>query len=121
MRPAAEPFLVDDNRHAQVIDLIGVGLWIAGQEPADKGAEVFVELALCLRSDRIKDDRRFARPRDAGKDSYLLFGNFERDIFEVVFARIFYLDIFLHTIILHVFSGGRQCVLYSGGILQGCN
>ena len=87
MRSAAEPLLVDDHRHREVFDRVGVGLRVFGQEVADEQREVLVELALGLRRQRVEHDRRFPRARYAGEDRELALGNLERDVFEVVFAR----------------------------------
>src|SRR5579864_1685211 len=87
MRSATEPLLVDDDRHREVFNRVGVGLRVLRQEVADEQREVFVELALRFRRERVEHDRRFPRARYAGEDRELALGNLERDVFEVVFAR----------------------------------
>ena len=95
MGSAAEPFLVHDDRHAQVLDGIGVRLGVARQEGADEHAEVLVHLALRFGGDGIEDDGRFAGTGDAGEDSDLAFGDAQRDVLQVVLAGAADLDIFL--------------------------
>jgi hypothetical protein len=60
VRPAAEALLVDDDGHAQVLDGIGIGLWVAWQEAADEHRKVLEQLPLRLAGDGVVHDRRLA-------------------------------------------------------------
>jgi hypothetical protein len=73
MRAAAEPLLVDDDRHVEIFDRVGVRLRILGEEVADEQAEVFVELPLRLCRNRVVHNRRFPRARHAREDRELPF------------------------------------------------
>ena len=83
MGPAAEPLLVHYDRHARVLNGIGVRLGVARQEGSDEHAEILVHLTLRLGRDGVEDDRRFA----AGEDRDLAFGDAQRDVLEIILAR----------------------------------
>ena len=96
---AAEPFLVHDHRHAQVLDGVGLRRRIPRQEAADEQAEVLVELPLCFRRDGIEHDGRFSGARDAGEDRDLPLGDAKGDVLEVVLARAADVDEFVHKVV----------------------
>ena len=60
MRSTAQALLVHDNRHAQVLDGVGFGLGVAGQEVLHERAEGFIELASSFSGDGVEDNRRLA-------------------------------------------------------------
>ena len=95
VRTAAEPLLVHDDRHAQVLDGVRIGLGIARQEVADEQAEVLVQQSLGFGGDGVEYDGRFAGAGYAGKDRDLAFGDAQRNILQVVLARAANLDVFL--------------------------
>ena len=95
MGATAQPFLIHHHRHAQIFNRIGIGLGEAGQEIAHEHAEVFVQQPLRLSGNRIKNNRRFPRTGDAGKDRDFAFGDAQRDILQIIFARTTDFDIFL--------------------------
>src|SRR5436190_22863010 len=88
-------FLVDDNRHTQVFDGVGVWLSIPWQEVAHERAKGFVQLAARFGGNRIKDDGRFPRAGHTGKDSDFALRNAQRYILQVVFTGAANLDVFL--------------------------
>src|SRR5215208_3248958 len=88
-------FLVDDNRHAQVFDGVGIWLGVAWQEVAHKGAEGLVELAPRFRRHSVKHDGGFPRAGHTSKDSDFALRNAQRYILQVVFTGAAYLDVFL--------------------------
>jgi hypothetical protein len=99
VRAAAEPLLVHDHRHAQVLDGVGLRRRVPRQEAADEQAEVLVELPLRFRGDRVEHDGRFSGARDACEDRDLPLGDANRDVLQVVLARAADVDEFVHTVV----------------------
>src|SRR5688572_33353256 len=96
VRTAAESLLVDDHRHAEVLDGVRFGLGVAREERANKEAEVLVKLALRLRRDRVEHDRRLSGARHAGEDRDHPFGDPQGYVLEVVLAGPADLDVLGH-------------------------
>ena len=86
-RIAAEALLVDDDGRRDVGKGIGVGLAVMGHELLNESGIGFVDQPLGFSSDGAKNQRGFARARNAGKDCDLAFGDIDGDVFEIVFAR----------------------------------
>ena len=101
MGAAAQPLLIHDDGHAQVLDGVRIGLGIARQEVADEQAEVFVQLSLRFGGDGVEHDGRFARTGYARKDRDLAFGNAQRDVLQIVLACAANLDVFLIMVLLY--------------------
>src|SRR5262245_43107109 len=95
MGSAAEMFLVDDYRHAQVFDGVGVWLGVAWQEVTDERAEGFVQLAARFGGNGIENDGRFTRPGHTGEDSDFALRNAQRYVLQVIFTGAANLDVFL--------------------------
>ncbi len=75
MWPTTQALLIDDNRHAEVLDGVGFGLGVARQEVLDEGAERFIELASGFSGDGVEDDGGFAGTGDACEDGDLVLGD----------------------------------------------
>ena len=97
VRAAPQALLVDDDRHAQVLDRVRFRRRVARQEVADEQAEVLVQLPLRFGGDRIEDDRRLARTGHAGEDRDLPLGNPQRHVLQVVLACAADLDELVHA------------------------
>src|SRR5262245_42515490 len=109
-------FLVDDYRHAQVFDGVGVWLSVAWQEVTDERAEGFVQLAARFGGNGIENDGRFTRPGHTGKDSDLALRNAQRDVLQVVFTGAANLDVFLgHEVSSGCFSVATDAVTVRRG------
>ncbi|MCY1461267.1 hypothetical protein D9M71_789060 [compost metagenome] len=87
MGTAAQPLLIHDNGHAQVLDRVRFRLRNARQEIAHEHAEVLVQQSRGFRGDRIEDDRRLAGSGYPGEDRDLLLGNAQGYVLEIVFPR----------------------------------
>src|SRR6266700_1554772 len=95
MRSTAQALLVHDNRHAQVLDGVGLRMGISWQEVLHERTEGFIELASGFSGDGAEHYGRFARTRYDCEDGDLPLGDAQRDILQVVFTSAAYLNIFL--------------------------
>ena len=86
-RVFAGGFLLDRNRRAKAADVIHIRLLHHVEELARIGAERFDIAPLPLGVDRIKGQRGFPRPRQAGNDDQLIPRQIHVDGFEVMFPR----------------------------------
>ena len=78
--------LRDGDGRADVLDGIDLGLVQQVEELAGIGAERLDIAPLALRVQRVKHQRRFARPAQAGDDDELAQGEIEVEALEVVLA-----------------------------------
>ncbi len=83
---AADRPLVDDDRGGEVLQAVRVRPLELGQPVADEPRIRLVQLALRLHRDRVEDDRRLPRPRNAGEHGEPAFRDAEGDVLEVVLA-----------------------------------
>jgi hypothetical protein len=95
VRTAAEPLLVNDDGHAEILDGVDLRLRVAREEVAHEGAEGLVELAPRFRRHSVKHDGGFPRAGHAGEDGDLPFGNPQRHVLKVVLPGAPDLDVFL--------------------------
>jgi hypothetical protein len=79
--------LVDRDGRGEALDEVDVGLVHLAEELAGVGREALDVAALALGVDRVKGQRRLARPRESGKDDQLVAGYLHGEVFEVVDAR----------------------------------
>lgn len=56
MGTAAQPLLIDDDRHTEMFDRICLRLWNTGHKTADERAEIFVQQTLRFGGDGIEYD-----------------------------------------------------------------
>src|SRR5579859_1345905 len=109
MRSTTQALLVHDNRHAQVLNGVGLRLGIAWQKVLHERTEGFIELTSGFGGDGVEHDGRFARARYAGEDGDLPLGDAQRDILQIVFTSAADLNIFLgHRVLLLLYTPGSN-------------